>query len=364
MNVTILNQFERQPQDSASDEGFNSRASRDSLTVHSLRWSPQTPARELQPNGYSATGQNAQSVDEVRSKKENLKLLNAIVTSKIFTQFESAFTEATGLPVALLPVESLQLSFHGARKEGPFCALMAGENRTCGACLTVQAQIAKDAMKGPHTTVCYAGLSETVVPLRLGNRLIGFLRSGQVFRRRPTRRQFQRTLKLLTSWGVTLERDVLQEAYFGTRVVTSQQHAAAVKLLSIFAEHLAMLSNEILIQHENAEPPMITRIKEFIRRHHAEVLRLAQVAKFAHTSTYNLCRLFKRATRLTFTQFLARVRIESSKRLLTNPHLRVSEVAFEAGFQSLTHFNRVFQRILGQSPTQYRRKVQNRMKSV
>lgn len=364
MNVTILNQFKRQPQDSASHELFNSQASRDSLIVHSLRWSPQTPAPDLQPNGYSATGENAQPGDEVRTRKENLKLINAIVTSRIFAQFESAFTEATGLPVALLPLDSLQLPFHGARKEGPFCALMAGENRTCGACLSVQAQIAKDAMKGPHTTVCYAGLSETVVPLQLGDRLIGFLRSGQVFRRRPTPRQFQRTHKLLRSWGVNLDRNVLQEAYFGTRVVTSQQHAAAVKLLSIFAEHLAILSNEILIQHDNAEPPMITRIKEFIREHHAEVLRLHYIAKLAHTSTFNFCRLFKRATRLTFTQFLSRVRIESSKRLLTNPHLRVSEVAFEVGFQSLTHFNRVFQKILGQSPTQYRRKVQNRIKSV
>jgi AraC-like DNA-binding protein/ligand-binding sensor protein len=364
MNLTILNQFERQPQDSASHDVFNSRASRDSLTVHSPRWSPQTPARDLQPNGDSATGENAQPGGEDRSKKENLELLKAIMTSKIFAQFESAFTAATGLPVALLPVESLQLSFHGARKEGPFCALMAGENRTCGACLTVQAQIAKDAMKGPHTTVCYAGLSETVVPLRLGNRLIGFLRSGQVFRRRPTPRRFQRTLKLLTSWGVNLERDVLQEAYFGTRVVKPQQHAAAVKLLSIFVEHLAMLSNEILIQHDNAEPPMITKVKAFIREHHAEELNLPLVARFAHTSTYNFCRLFKRATRLTFTQFLTRVRIESCKRLLTNPHLRVSEVAFEVGFQSLTHFNRVFQKILGQSPTEYRRKIQNRGKSA
>jgi len=58
--------------------------------------------------------------------------------------------------------------------------------------------------------------------------------------------------------------------------------------------------------------------------------------------------------------FLSRVRIESSKGLLINLQLRVSEVAYGAGFQSLTHFNRVFQKILGQSPTEYRLKVQNR----
>ena len=47
-------------------------------------------------------------------------------------------------------------------------------------------------------------------------------------------------------------------------------------------------------------------------------------------------------------------KIEKAKNLLLNPNLRISEVAFAVGFQSLTHFNRVFKRILGQSPTDYR----------
>lgn len=84
------------------------------------------------------------------------------------------------------------------------------------------------------------------------------------------------------------------------------------------------------------------------------------MAQFANASPFHFCKLFKRVTGRTFTNFLSRVRIERSKNLLINPQLRVSEIAYEVGFQSLTHFNRVFQRILGQSPTEYRLKVQNR----
>jgi AraC-like DNA-binding protein len=40
--------------------------------------------------------------------------------------------------------------------------------------------------------------------------------------------------------------------------------------------------------------------------------------------------------------------------LLLNPHLRISEIAYDVGFQSLTHFNRVFRQVVGQSPTAYR----------
>ena len=63
--------------------------------------------------------------------------------------------------------------------------------------------------------------------------------------------------------------------------------------------------------------------------------------------------MFK-ATGINFTDYLSRVRIEKAKNLLLNPNTRVSEVAYAVGFQSLTHFNRVFKKILGQSPTEYR----------
>jgi AraC-like DNA-binding protein len=54
---------------------------------------------------------------------------------------------------------------------------------------------------------------------------------------------------------------------------------------------------------------------------------------------------------------LARVRVEKAKTLLLDPNRRVSEIAYDIGFQSLTHFNRVFKAITGQSPSGYRLKA-------
>jgi AraC-like DNA-binding protein len=71
-------------------------------------------------------------------------------------------------------------------------------------------------------------------------------------------------------------------------------------------------------------------------------------------STFYFCKTFKKATGLTFTDYLGRVRIEKARELLLNPNARVSEVAYDSGFQSLTHFNRTFHRLLGESPSQYR----------
>ncbi len=281
-------------------------------------------------------------------------LIEALMNSRIYQDYERAFSETTGLPITLRPVETWQLPHHGKRNESPFCDLMAQKSRACAACLQVQEKLCASSVHEAQTVACPVGMCDTAVPVRLGDRLIGFLQTGQVFRKKPSPAQFDRTVKLVAEWGVNVDRKKLESAYFRTRVVSSKQHDSVVKLLTIFAQHLSMLSNQVLVQHENAEPPVIRRAKEYIQEHQAEEISLGQVAKAVNTSTFYFCKMFKKMTGINFTDYLSRVRIEKSKNLLLNPNLRVSEIAFEVGFQSLTHFNRVFKKVLGQTPTEYR----------
>jgi AraC-like DNA-binding protein/ligand-binding sensor protein len=284
-------------------------------------------------------------------------LIEALAGSKIYQDYARAFSEATGLPVALRSVESWQLPHHGKRFENPFCAMLAQKSRACAACLQVQQQLSETATHEAKTVTCQVGLSDTAVPVRMGDQLIGFLTTGQVFCKKPTEAQFNRTARLLAGWGVPADAAGLREAYFDTRVLPSRQYESVVKLLAIFAQHLSMVSNQIVVQEQNAEMPVITRARQFIAEHQTEELSLDQVAKSVNTSKFYFCKMFKKATGINFTDYLSRVRTERAKNLLLNPNLRVSEIAYEVGFQSLTHFNRVFKRILGRSPTDYREQL-------
>ena len=58
--------------------------------------------------------------------------------------------------------------------------------------------------------------------------------------------------------------------------------------------------------------------------------------------------------KVRFTEYITRLRVERAKQLLLNQNNRISEVAFEAGFQSIPHFNRSFKRVTGVTPTQSR----------
>jgi AraC-like DNA-binding protein len=243
----------------------------------------------------------------------------------------------------------------GNKHENPFCALMAQSSRSCAACLQTQQELIEGKPGESTSVVCFAGLCDTAIPVSVGNKVIGFLQTGQVALRKPTQAGFSKVAQQLILWGVKVDLNQLQDAYFHGKLLSREQYEAMVRLLEIFAKHLSVMANQILVARQNEEPPLITKAKRYIGEHQAESLSLNQMAGTLNVSTFYFCKMFKKATGLTFTDYLSRTRIERAKNLLLNPHLRVSEVAYDCGFISLTHFNRIFKRVVGKSPTNYRR---------
>lgn len=274
--------------------------------------------------------------------------------SDLYRDYEQAFRTTTGLPISLRPIESFNLPHNDDPKENPFCALLARSNQSCAACLILQQKVEKEAQLEPKSLNCFAGLCDSAVPIRVGENLIAFLQTGQIFLQPPTKEQFTRTVRQLIEWGTEVDLPALERAYFQTRVLTKVQHEAILRLLTIFAQHLASLGNQLKVKEESAEPPLITRARLYIKEHQENDLTLTEVAKAVNSSAFYFCKLFRKSTGITFTDYVARVRVEKVKALLLNPHKRVSEAAFEAGFQSLAQFNRVFRKQTGESPSVYR----------
>ena len=107
------------------------------------------------------------------------------------------------------------------------------------------------------------------------------------------------------------------------------------------------------------EPVRIWKARNFISAHYGDELSLGKVARAANTSPNYFSEKFKEATGTTFVNYVARARFEKAAELLRDANLRVSEIAFAVGFQSLSQFNRVFKKFAGKSPTAYRVAVRN-----
>ena len=109
------------------------------------------------------------------------------------------------MPLALRAVEHWQPALRGAPNENPFCELMARSNRICAACLEVQRKLTSKVSDRSRTVTCFAGLSDSAVPIRVGDQLIGFLQTGQVLLKQPKKFHFDRVAKQLVNWGVDVD---------------------------------------------------------------------------------------------------------------------------------------------------------------
>jgi len=205
---------------------------------------------------------------------------------------------------------------------------------------------------------CFAGLTVVAVPVTVEGNHLATLLSGQVLRRDPSTRDFTLVIKML---GADLNANTVRktrQAYFATPVVTAERFQSIVQLLIMFARQLGETASHQALAPAPTEPRPVVLAKEFLHAHAGRGLTLAQVAQQAHVSPFYFCKLFKKTTGMTFTEYLARLRIEKAKTLLLDPLARVSEIVYAAGFGSIPQFNSVFKRYVGMPPRQYRQRTQ------
>ena len=292
--------------------------------------------------------------DSAKSSKRTLEILSE---SQMYRDYEEAFTQGTGLPLRLQGPDMLKLMRHTKKQENPFCALMAKSNESCAQCYTLQCKVEEEAQFAPKTLKCFAGLCETAVPVRVAENVIAFLHTGQVLLQRPEKVQFKQIAAKLIKWGAEVDLKKLEEFYFNTRVLTLKQYDALIRLLNTFAEHLASCSSALILQGQEKDSPAITRARSFIADHSDEKMSLAAVAKVVNMSATYFSGKFKEMTGINFVEYVSRTRVEKARNLLLNPNRRVSEVAFEVGFQSLSQFNSTFKKVVGETPRAYRAKL-------
>jgi AraC-like DNA-binding protein/ligand-binding sensor protein len=269
--------------------------------------------------------------------------------------YETAFRKATGVTLKVVaPEGACGLPFGPAGN--PFCNLVSSSPAGCGSCLETENRARRNAARKLITQQlhCYAGLTVVAAPVIVGGLHVATLLSGQVFRREPTERDFLIIAKMLEGGQGYEWLRKAHQAYFDTPVLTADRFQAVVQLLEVFSQYLADFAGRQAMAANDADPEPVAGAKEFIQTHAEEPITLDQVVEHVHVSRFHFCKLFKKATGMTLTEYVLRVRIEKAKTLLIDPSLRISEVVFAAGFGSIPRFNSVFKRHVGMAPSEYR----------
>jgi len=108
----------------------------------------------------------------------------------------------------------------------------------------------------------------------------------------------------------------------------------------------------------------VWKARKFIEEHSVEPLSLRRVAKTVNIHPNYLSEKFKHVTGINFVEYVSRTRFQRAHDLLQNSDLPVTEIAFAAGFQSLSQFNRVFKKLSGKSPTEFRTALRKRSRTA
>lgn len=282
-------------------------------------------------------------------------VIQQIRDSKLFTEFHQAFSDLTGLPLALYPRDHVQAPFRTCSHTNPFCSIVGNDPQARSTCLDVQSKLIKSSTKEGQRMSCPFGMVDMAVPVFIGAECQAYLYTGQMFTRQPSPAKVRRAVQQLSKWNLTGDIEEIKQTYEKGAVISQKQQKALLRLLAHFSNQLGEQANRVFLEERHAEPPLIKRAKKLLQKNYTKPITLDTVSQQLNVSSFYFCKQFKKYVGMNFTEYVARLRIESAKKLLQNPHIHVNEIAFETGFNSLPHFNRSFKRITGVTPTELRK---------
>lgn len=297
---------------------------------------------------------------EASDNLDNERLIAVIQESAEFERIKRLFFRISGIAVSLRPA-GLSLINRDAPPglKHEVCDYLAAHQANCGKCSDeflpgedADSPVAKDRP-------CFARVAVRRAPIRRGGCVIGVLEARALLGKGPEREDFAKWVRLLGETDESCDWELLADRWRDGPWADANAFAAFGDLLEFFAEHLASQCETLEWERSHrvkTRSSTTVRALEYLRAHGGESLRVSDVASALSVDLAYLSKVFKADVGMTPSAYLAARRVELAKRLLRSP-MRVSEVAYQAGFSSISQFNRSFRQHVGLCPKEYRQRL-------
>lgn len=168
------------------------------------------------------------------------------------------------------------------------------------------------------------------------------------------RRQHLRQLDLPPLSGTHVDRGAGSILWPGLRLYSAFKSRTADPLL-LESHVLEMLSAISEPARENTAPGWLARVKDRLHDEFRDNLRMRDLARDAGVHPVHLARVFRRVEKQTPGDYLQRLRIRAACNLLRHRECPLAAIAADCGFADQSHFTRVFRKLAGTTPAQFRR---------
>lgn len=131
-----------------------------------------------------------------------------------------------------------------------------------------------------------------------------------------------------------------------------------LQMLNRAADELFGAQESVVREQTEEKNYLVELAKEYVQEHYYENLMLADAAQKVGISASYLSTLFQKQMGKGFVDYLNEIRIEHACTYLQQNYLKTYEIAYKVGFKDEKYFSKVFKKITGQPPSEYRRKQQ------
>lgn len=137
-----------------------------------------------------------------------------------------------------------------------------------------------------------------------------------------------------------------------------------VEVIEGYMKALLYLTLRIFSQIDGAHPrskhDMIQSVKEYLRDHSCQDVKIDDIARLFFVSSKYLSRIFKQHTGDTIISYLQSIRVEDAIKMLAETNCSTRDISIEVGYNDVTFFYQVFKRLTGITPGEYRERLLNR----
>ncbi len=123
----------------------------------------------------------------------------------------------------------------------------------------------------------------------------------------------------------------------------------------LFKSLCVMINDSIEMSVVVETPDTLVRVVQYVDTHYTEMINLELLSEQFNVSLSHLCRQFKRIAGASFTEYITKKRIMQACELLRYTQMPVSNVGIQVGYPDYFHFNKVFKKVVGVSPSAYRK---------
>jgi AraC-like DNA-binding protein len=259
-------------------------------------------------------------------------------------------------PALVSPDGQRVVLFDAEARSQPFCAALERDpagRALCAMCDQTRFLEARRSALALRYR-CHAGLREFIVPVVRNGEMIALLQCGQVHDRRPSPEEWRRARQELVKAGV--RSGPLRVLFRQNRVLPPEHQRDLLDLLELIASRMAHADERHLAPEPGRTRMHLGRAVTFIEVHLGEHLTLPIIARAAGVSSRSLVRMFRKELGSSVVEFILHRRVARACDLLRTTDRTCAEIAFETGFGSVQHFNRVFRRQQSSSPGQWRQR--------